>query len=299
MPTTLRPATLLAFLALVVAAPTAAAAPATCVSATPATATLLDAIDDAEPGAPEVTAIRANINADCTVSVRLSVANRTALRTDDALLIYFDTDANRSTGAPSFGGADRGVGLVTDEDGPGYLALLGRWDTGLASIDFESAVELDVSADATGYGFTAGIDDLGVRSGTSLGISIASLSEPDGEIRLDFAPDDEGNAFALPLAYTTTADAGAGRTTAPTPTPSTGTARRDSGVRATCVVPKKMRGRTLAAARRALRAAGCRPGRVRARHGTAVRTGRVTGTLPGGGKRVAASRPITLLVAHA
>lgn len=284
---------LAAFAALLVAAafaPQAAfAAPATCVRATPAVVTLADGPSDAETGAPELSAVRAAVNADCTVTVRLTVDGRDALRPDDALLVYLNTDGNTDTGARSFGGADQGVGLVADEDGPGYLALLGAWDAAAEAIDFENARELDVTR--TGFGFTAGIDELGVRSGSALGISVAALSEPDGEIALDFAPDDEGGALTLPIAYTTTA-------TAATPAPgTTGAPQRGDLVRRTCKVPR-VKGRTVTAARRAIRAAGCRVGRTRARYGTGVRKGRAVATLPAAGSRIAATRPVTILVSR-
>jgi hypothetical protein len=270
-----------------VAAPPAMAAPATCVSATPAVVTLDDGASDGEPGAPELGAVRAQVNADCTVTVRLTVNNRPALRADDALLVYLNTDGNPATGARSFGGGDQGVGIVSDEDGPGYLALLGAWDPKAEAIDFENARELDVTP--TGFGFTAGIDELRLRSGSSLGISVAGLSEPDGEIALDFAPDDEGGSLSLPIAYTTTATAaGPGTTVEP---------QRGQLVRRTCKVPR-VKGRTITAARRAIRAAGCRVGRTRARYGTDVRRGRVVSTLPSPGARIAATRPVTILVAR-
>lgn len=269
-------------------APAAAiAAPATCVSATPTVVALDDAAQDAEPGAPELSAIRAQVSADCTVTVRLTVDNRTALRADDALLVYLNTDGDPATGARSFGGGDRGVGIVADEDGPGHLALLGAWDAKAEAIDFEHARELDVTR--TGFGFTAGIDELRVRSGGALGISVAALSEPDGEIALDFAPDDEGGALALPVTYATTATAVAPATAGAPP--------RGPLVRRTCRVPS-VKGRTVAAARRAIRAAGCRVGRTRARYGTDVRAGRGVATLPAAGSRIAATRPVTILVAR-
>ncbi len=277
---------------LAAVAPSAAAAtPAPCVSSTPAVVTLADAPADAEAGAPEISGVRAAVNADCTVSVRLTVDNRDALRPDDALLVYLDTDGNPATGAQSFGGADSGVGLVADEDGPGYLALLGRWDPAAESIDFENATELDISP-AGWFGFTAGMGELGLRSGTTLGISVAALAEPDGEIALDFAPDDEGGTLALPIAFSTTTAAAPG-TSETTQTPG----GRDRIVRRTCKVPKT-KGRTVAAVRKALRAAGCRVGRTRARYGTTVRKGRVVATLPAAGKRIAATRPVTILVSR-
>lgn len=276
---------------LAAVAPQAAAA-APCVSSTPAVVSLADAPADAEAGAPEISAVRAAVNADCTVSIRMTVENRDALRPDDALLVYLNTDGNAATGARSFGGADQGVGLVADEDGPGYLALLGRWDPAAEAIDFENATELDISP-AGWFGFTAGIDELGLRADSTLGISIAALSEPDGEIALDFAPDDEGGALTLPIAFSTTAS------TAPAPPTTTPTAPggRDQIVRRTCKVPKTKH-RTVTAARKALRAAGCRVGKTRARYGTTVRKGRVVATLPAAGKRIAATRPVTILVSR-
>ncbi|UUY05560.1 hypothetical protein LRS13_08585 [Svornostia abyssi] len=232
---------------LAAVAPQAAAA-APCVSSTPAVVSLADAPADAEAGAPEISAVRAAVNADCTVSIRMTVDNRDALRPDDALLVYLNTDGNAATGARSFGGADQGVGLVADEDGPGYLALLGRWDPSAEAIDFENATELDISQ-AGWFGFTAGIDELGLRADSTLGISIAALSEPDGEIALDFAPDDEGGALNLPIAFSTTA------TTAPAPTTTTPTAPsgRDQIVRRTCKVPKTKHRTVTAARKRAAR----------------------------------------------
>lgn len=268
----------------------AATAAAPCVSATPQAVTQADASSDAEPGAPEISAIRAAVGADCTVSVRLTIENRDALRPDDALLVYLNTDGDPSTGADSFGGGDLGVGLIADEDGPGYLALLGTWDPAAQSIDFEDAREIDVTTGG-GFGFTAGIDELGVRSGGTLGISVAALSEPDGEIALDFSPDEEGGVLALPLTFSTTAAAPAGTTTK---TPS----GKERLVRRTCRVPKKLTGRTVTAVRRKLRRAGCRPGRLRARYGTSVRTGRVVGVLPRSGARISANRPVTILVSR-
>lgn len=274
------------------AAAPAQAAPAACVSATPQVVSLVDAADDAEAGAPEVTTVNAQVKADCTVSVRLGIANRTRLLPDDAVLVYLNTDGNTATGAKSFGGADQGVGLVADEDGPGYIALLGRWDPSAEAIDFENATELDISTTG-GFGFTAGIDELGVASGSSLGISIAALSEPDGEIALDFAPDDEGGTLNLPIAFSTTATRQTdGTTTTPTQTPT-----RDGIVRRTCRVPK-LKGRSLAGARKALKAAGCRTGRTRGRYGTDLRKGRVVTTLPAAGLRIAATRPVTIVVAR-
>lgn len=279
-----------AFVAALTAAP-AQAAPAACVSATPQAVSLVDQADDAEAGAPEVTNVNAQVKADCTVSVRLGIANRTRLLADDAVLVYLNTDGNSSTGAKSFGGADQGVGLVADEDGPGYIALLGRWDASAEAIDFENATELDISTTG-GFGFTAGIDELGVASGTSLGLSVAALSEPDGEIALDFAPDDEGGVLALPIAFSTTATRDTTSTTSPTQTPT-----RDGIVRRTCRVPK-LKGRTLAGARKALKAAGCRTGRTRGRYGTDMRKGRVVTSLPAAGLRIAATRPVTVVVAR-
>jgi hypothetical protein len=290
-PSFIRPAVLLVTALVAAVIPQAAvASPAACVSAAPAVVTLNDAPSDAESGAPELAAVRAAVNADCTVSVRLTVDNRDALRPDDALLVYLNTDGDAATGAQSFGGADQGVGLVADADGPGYLALLGRWDQAAEAIDFENATELDAST-GKGFGFTVGIGELGLHSGTTLGISIAALSEPDGEIALDFAPDDEGGALDLPIAFTTTASA-----TPPQTSPG-GTPGRERIVRRTCRVPR-VKGRTVTAARKALRAAGCRTGRTRARYGTDIRKGRTVATLPAAGTRIAATRPVTILVSR-
>lgn len=283
-------AALPAVCALVALAPQTAAAAAPCVSATPAIVTQADSPSDAEAGAPELSGVRATVNADCTVSVRLSVDNRDALRPDDVLLAYLDTDGDPRTGAESFGGADLGVGLIADEDGPGYLALLGRWDAGAESLDFDDPTELDITS-AGGFGFTVGIDELGLRSGATLGISVAALSEPDGDIALDFSPDEEGGTIGLPIAFSTTSS----RQSSSTQPVTTG---KDRLARRTCRVPKRLKGRTVTSVRKALRRAGCRPGRTRSRYGTSVRKGRVVTTLPGAGKRIAATRPVTILVAR-
>uniref|UniRef100_UPI00339018ED PASTA domain-containing protein n=1 Tax=Svornostia abyssi TaxID=2898438 RepID=UPI00339018ED len=68
-----------------------------------------------------------------------------------------------------------------------------------------------------------------------------------------------------------------------------------------CAARARCRRRSTAPSRRpasALRAAGCRVGKTRARYGTTVRKGRVVATLPAAGKRIAATRPVTILVSR-
>jgi hypothetical protein len=66
---------------------------------------------------------------------------------------------------------------------------------------------------------------------------------------------------------------------------------------ATCTVPN-VRGRTQAAARRAILAAGCRPGPIRTSTSTTVPKGRVVRQTPAAGRRVARGTAVTLVVSR-
>jgi hypothetical protein len=66
---------------------------------------------------------------------------------------------------------------------------------------------------------------------------------------------------------------------------------------ATCTVPN-VRGRTQAAARRAILAAGCRPGPIRATTSTTVPKGRVVRQTPAAGRRVARGTAVTVVVSR-
>jgi hypothetical protein len=62
-----------------------------------------------------------------------------------------------------------------------------------------------------------------------------------------------------------------------------------------CVVPN-VKGKPIAAARRALRRAGCRPGRIRRSHSATVRVGRVISQTPRAGARRAAGARVGLVL---
>jgi Ca2+-binding RTX toxin-like protein len=84
-----------------------------------------DPAGDNEAGqAPDITTVTVDNDAAGLIKLAITVANRTALTSADAYLIFFDTDRNAATGDPSVGGAD----YVILVDGSDQTISLARWN---------------------------------------------------------------------------------------------------------------------------------------------------------------------------
>ena len=96
--------------------------------------------------APELTGVRAAVNPDCTVSVRMTLGNRDTLRPDDALLVYLDTEkpGDSTVWVISLDGASRRQVAVFDK-GVRPLALRGSL---LATLALAAVGSLVAASDA-------------------------------------------------------------------------------------------------------------------------------------------------------
>jgi hypothetical protein len=277
----------------------ASSADAACYSSTPSATSFVDAPADGSL-APEITTITAQLDGACAVTVDPGVT--APLIEGDGVFVYLDVAGNPATGSSVFQGADVAVGSlgVTGIDPP---PLVGRFDAASDSFSFDDA---PVAA-AVGYGgFSATLDQLGVpTSPTTLAARTATIWSGISYDYFDFAPEPAAAPFPFAVAFDTTPPPPPPPPVAPAPpappaqpqvpvAPAAPTITPVSTTPvATCKVPSVKRLR-LAAARHAIRHAGCHAGEVERVYSASVRSGRVIRSLPKGGTRW--SEPVDLVV---
>jgi hypothetical protein len=275
---------------------------AQCYSSTPGSTSYADAPADGDLGlAPEITTVGVALDAACDYSVNPNIPG--SLIEGDGVFEYVDTDGDPGTGSPTFGGADVAIGSigVTGIDPP---PVLGHWDPVANTFSFSGGASLPTAG--TG-GFSATLDQLGVRTPLTTGVRVASLWVGIYDDYFDFAPSPGLAAIPFPIAFSATPPP----PPAPAPTPAapvTPVATPVVPVAATsvptpniaprtasgCKVPAVKKLRT-AVARQALRHAGCRLGVTTRSYSATVPTGRAIATLPKAGTKNWAE-PVDLVV---
>jgi hypothetical protein len=220
--------------------------------------------------APDVTAVTAQLDGACGLSVQAALANRpSGLIDGDAVFSYLDTDGNPATGDPVFGGADHAVGVL-GEIGGDSPPLLGTWDPGSATMQFAGGPTLTPVGIG---GFSAAPDQLGIAPGSNLGAVVGTIWTNIGSY-IDVAPDDPSSVPLLPVNYSNVPP--------PPPAPATGPSGLPKTRKSGCRVPY-VHGKRAAAARRKLRSSGCAVGATRHRYSSTVKHGKVLGTSPPAG----------------
>lgn len=223
--------------------------------------------------APDVTAVTAQLDGACGLSVQSAMGNRPGDLIDgDAVFTYLDTDGNPATGDAVFGGADRAIGVL-GEIGPDDPPLLGTWDPTSASMSFIGGPVLTPAGIG---GFVAAPDQLGIAPGSNVGVVVGTIWTSIGSY-IDTAPDDPGLAPLLPVSYSNAPPPPPAPVVSPVGPVGTPKARRSG-----CRVPY-LHGKKIAAAKRKLRRSGCTFGRLRRRYSAGVKKGRVIGSLPRAG----------------
>lgn len=270
-----------------------ASASASCQVPTPAAAAHDDPPEDAEgfevPGdapdevfvvtAPEITRVTGALDGACTIAFDTALAlppgETEPLVERESLRYYLDTDANPATGG-AVTGAEWLV-LVDGANGPDTTWLL-RWN-GAAF-----AEQRPVTASGT-VGFSLALATIGVTRPTNMGVRVHSRLVTGGQQYVDIAPDRPLPQLLLPLQWTVPAPP------AP-PVPAPAASPAPVKFTPTCTVPA-LRGKTTAAARRAVKQANCKMKVVR-RASRKVRRGRVIASTPGAGKRTVGA--VTVIV---
>ena len=252
----------ISLLAVVVAAVVCAApagASAACTSSTPSAAAYTDPVDGDLGLAPEITTVKASVDASCHYVVDPGIA--APLADGDGVFVYIDSDGNAATGATSLGGADVAivtVGLPTSVSPP----LRGVWNGETFVFDETTPVGTAVG----NGGFSASVDALPVASGTATSLMLGSLRVTDDDVHVDFAPD--AGAITLPVIWLAAAAT----------TRRTDLYTAQSPGAAACTVPRT-KGMTMGRARARVRAHGCTVGAIVQRaYSASVRRGRVVGT---------------------
>ena len=239
---------------------------AACSSSAPAARSFADNASDSQLGlAPEIVSVDVTLDTACRLVVLPTLGDRSAtfgLIADETVATYIDSDGNRATGSPQWGGADKIV-LVIGRRGFDLPPALGTW-TGTA-FSFAAGVTLRVVGAG---GFTASLDQLGVAAPATLGFRVASTWTGLRDTYDDLAPARRLSPIALPIAFATDG----GEPSAPPP--AAGPAF------APCLVPK-VRRLPVTEARHRLARAGCRSRVVHVR--SRLRPGRVSTTLPAAG----------------
>jgi hypothetical protein len=257
-----------------------ASASAACYASTPSSAAYADPIDGDSGLAPEITTVRAGVDAACNYVVDPGVAG--PLIPGDAVFVYLDTDGNAATGSP-LGGADVVVGTAGTASGP-TPPIRGVW-TG-ASFQFTDPGP--VGAGVGNGGFSANVVALGVAPGALTQMIVASIWSGTYDDYIDVAPD--AGRIALPVTYSTVAPAASSPpVTAPVAAPRKVTITPKRRQAAACTVPRT-KGLTAARARTRLRAAGCTVADgTRRAYSAKVRRGRVVRTSVRAGARTKGS----------
>ena len=260
----------------------ASTAQAACYGSTPTSAVFADSAFDGQSGlAPEITTVQASVDASCTYAVVPGLTD--SLISGDAVFVYLDRDGNSATGSPLFAGADAVVGTlgVTGLEGP---PLLGVWN----GVDFTFSDPSPVGGARNDGGFAASVDRLGIASGTTSQLVVATIYQGIYDNYIDMAPEPGAAGIALPVAYSTTPPP------PPPPPPPPSTAPQRTQPVQGCVVPY-LRGRTAASAKNRLFNADCDfANAVRRQHSRTVRKGRVIRTTPAAGTQT--TRTVRIVV---
>lgn len=269
----MRIAALFVFAVLAAVLIPAAAANASCTSSTPASQTFTDSPYDGEAGlAPEIASVTIATDSHCGVGVGNALVGQSdpdSLIEGDAVGTYLDTDGNAATGSSLWDGADVVV-LAVGHNGADLPPRVGRWNG--STFDFAVGPNLPRVGSA---GFVSTIDQLGIANPATLGVRTYSIWSGTYDIYGDGAPDPAYLPFPFAVSFSTAAPAPAPPVPAPAPVVPAVPAPKPQS--AACSVPS-VSGRNAGAARRKLRAAGCRYRIVRVRSNR--KAGRVVSTSP-------------------
>jgi hypothetical protein len=212
-------------------------------SSTPSEAAISDPVGDIFE-AIDVSSIDLSLDAACKLTVTPSF--NPPLTDQDSVNVYFDSDGNAATGDPEYDGADHVVELLGGaSSAPPSLFPCP------SACDFLNGVQLPPTG---GGGFVVMLDQLGVESSKSVGVEAEALRQlppPEDFILVDYAPDMGSHTFPVALSTPPTA------TAAPPPAVEPPATRTVRAKKKKCTVPK-LKGKTVARARRALKKAGCR-----------------------------------------
>jgi hypothetical protein len=243
-----------------------ATASAACYASTPASTAYADPIDGDSGLAPEITTVRAGVDAACNYVVDPGVAQ--PLIAGDAVFVYLDADGNAATGSAVMGGADIVVGTAGTYAGQSP-PLRGVWDG--ASFQFVDAAP--IGANVGNGGFSANLAALPVAPGTLTQLVVASIWSGVYSY-IDLAPN--MGRIALPVNYSPVAPPAPAAAPVAVAAPKLTSAPKVAA--ATCRVPRT-KGLTAARARSRLHAAGCTVAAgTRHAYSAKVRRGRVVGT---------------------
>ena len=282
------------------------AAAATCTSATENAVTYNDAYGDAEGGlAPDIVRGAVLTVSNCGFGVAYDVGNQAAMADGDFVGWFIDTDDNRATGSQTgFPGADHAIGRLAN----GYVDL-SRYSA--ATDSFETVREGFPLGE---FGAGVSLSDFDASPQVTFRVAGASLwMDPYGGAYFDFAPEAGTIGFGVQFASASSPGSAPVQPTQPTqpaqpvqpqqpaqqvPAPGQDPIRTTPTVidrPAKCRVPV-LRGRTLADAKRRLKQANCRAGRI-ARVKSTRYAGRVVRSVPGSGRTLAKGAKVNLVVA--
>lgn len=251
----------LALAVCLLAAPTAGAA--ACTSSVPTSNVAIDSASDGENGvAPELTALRVSIDNACNFTVSYDVFGQSVLVPGEFYSWFIDSDNSDATGTQGgFTGADYSIGMFDDGN-----PLLMRWN----GTDWADGVAISRSGT---FGASASLNQIGAASGRTIWFAGgASWTSPATDISyFDFVP--ESTWIGLNPVF---------------PAPGGGSTTKR------CIVPK-VRGFSLSAAKRKIRNAHCRVGKIRKVKKRRY-AGRVVKTSPGAGARRAAGSKVTIYI---
>ncbi len=174
-----------------------------CGGSTPATQTYADSIFDGDGTtetslAPELGTVTLSVDAACAVRGTVTLHGEFPdLHSNDMVGYYLDTDGNRATGSATFDGADHAV-VILGQPGADAAPQLLPWSPALATFDVGRRVSLAPQAP---FGFVAGVDQLHIANGTSVGARVGSIHSGLYYDYFDFAPDSGLAPFRLGVAF--------------------------------------------------------------------------------------------------
>ncbi len=270
---------------------------ATCSSATENGITYGDPYGDAEGElAPDIVEGAVVSVSNCDFGVGYDVGNQAAMAEGDFLSWFINTDDNLATGLPSgFPGADHVLGRLPN----GYVGL-SRYNAATGSYD--------IVKDGFPLGeFGAGVhlSDFNASPGVTFRVAGgSSWTSPSGASYYDFAPETGTVGFGVQFVSASGPGSGPAQPIQPqqpveeqVPTPGQDPFRNGPTLTDDpdeCTVPV-LRGRTLTDAKRRLRSANCRVGRV-----TRVKSkryaGRIVKSRPGSGRTLRSGAKVNPVV---
>jgi hypothetical protein len=152
--------------------------------------------EDSTGASPDVTSVAVSNDDAGNITLKVNIANRPALTSDMAVIVYLNTDQNASTGDPNLLGTDAIIQLF------GGNALLFQWNGSTFAVA-QSQSSLVFSYDATGATFHVSDADLGRIKSFGFIVEVDSnigtdaTGNPDfTTAKTDIAPDPGHGFFA-------------------------------------------------------------------------------------------------------